>query len=140
MTSNKKALEAIKSVLPAIAAAMNNAIVESISIALEALAEVDEDRPDPKPGLRLAPVEAAQQSTQDRYASYPHNLTITQAADMVKLPYSRMYELSRSRVTPFRQVGKKKRMVFKDELLAFLEERKNGSLLAEYDEDDQEAV
>ena len=141
MNANQKALEAIKSVLPAIAEAaqaLNNAIVV-ISNAVESIAQVEESQAQ-RPNLKLAPVEAVKQSKLNRYDKFPSTLTINEAALMMDITYPNMRKLAISKVTPFRQVGKKKRVVYKDELLAFFEERKGKSLLAEYDEDFDEAI
>ena len=126
----------MKAVLPAI----TTAVIEALSIALDALEAVADDHKEQKPTLKLAPVEAAQLNTRSRYDEFPHNLTIMEAANMTGISYANMHKLARSKVTPFRLYGKKKRKVFKDELLAFLEERKDKSLLAEYDEELSEAV
>ena len=141
MNANQKALEAIKSVLPAISEAaqsLNNAIVV-ISNAVESIAQAGETQAQ-TPNFKLAPVEAVKQSKMNKYDTFPSTLTIGEAADMMDMTYPNMHKLARSKVTPFRQVGKKKRVVYKDELLAFFEERKGKSLLAEYDEDFDEAI
>ena len=106
---------------------------------MDALEAVADDHKEQKPTLKLAPVEAVKQNTLNKYDTFPSTLTIGQAADMMDMTYPNMHKLARSKVTPFRQVGKKKRVVYKDELLAFFEERKGKSLLAEYDEDFEEA-
>ena len=140
MNANQKALEAIQSVLPAIAEAaqaLNNAIVV-ISNAVESIAKVEETQA-LRPNLKLAPVEAAQISTRKKFDEYPSTLTIHEAAEMMDITYPNMRKLAISKVTPFRQVGKKKRVVFKEDLLAFFEERKGKSLLVEYDEEYSEA-
>ena len=141
MNANQKALEAIKSVLPAIAEAtqaLNNAVVV-IANAVETIAKADETQAQ-TPNFKLATVDAVKQSNLSKYDKFPSTLTIMQAADMMDITYPNMYKLARSKVTPFRQVGKKKRVVYKDELLAFFEERKGKSLLIEYDDDYSEAV
>ena len=136
MNNSKSSIAALKAVLPAI----TTAVIEALSIALDALEAVADDHKEQKPTLKLAPVEAAQQNTRKKFDEYPATLTIMQAAQMMDMTYPNMHKLARSKVTPFRQVGKKKRLVFKEDLLAFFEERKGKSLLAEYDEEFDEAV
>ena len=140
MNANQKALEAIQSVLPAIAEAaqaLNNSIVV-ISNAVKLIAQANETQAQ-TPNLKLAPVEAVKQNSLNKYDTFPSTLTIMQAAKMMDITYPNMYKLAISKVTPFRQVGKKKRVVFKEDLLAFFEERKGKSLLVEYDEEYSEA-
>jgi len=65
---------------------------------------------------------------------YPQMLTIQQAAALLGVTVARMYEVARSKNTPFVIWGKNRRMCDKYALLKYLEERRGGYMLDEYKE------
>ena len=82
----------------------------------------------PQPPTRL-------ETLYSRYEDYPEMLTTTQAAKMIGVSYAKMYEVARSKNSPFTIWGKSHRMVRKIELIKYLEERRGGYLLDQYRDD-----
>ena len=73
-----------------------------------------------------------------KFDDFPDSLSIKQASEMLGVPYQKVYELSRSKNTPFVVWGKSKRMVNKHDLIKYLEERRGGYILDQYNEDEDE--
>ena len=67
------------------------------------------------------------------FDDYPNFLTIKEAAAMLGVNYSRVYELSRAKNTPFTiwstASKRPKRMVNKHDLIEYLKERRGGYII-----------
>ena len=109
--------------------AIAQAVAKAVVIAMSEL------KPEEKDEILLegyVPKEAVRSYKQ--VDDYPQMLSIREAAGLLGVKYSQMYEVSRSKNTPFTVWGKSKRMVNKFDLLKYLEERRGGYMLDEYNE------